>query len=116
MATIKASSFRLALLQIGPVGPRKAANIELARAAVVKAAASSPKPALIVLPEIWNSPYAVSSFREYSEIVPAAGSTGDPGEGETIKALRQMAIDAGCWLIGGELKRLQGRDLARAVE
>lgn len=101
MATISARPFRLALLQLGPCGKAKAANIDLARRAVSEAAASHPKPQLIVLPEIWNSPYAVGSFREYSERVPEPGSRGEGTEGETVVALRQMARDAGCWLIGG---------------
>jgi predicted amidohydrolase len=101
MASIKAQPFRLALLQIGHTGPVKASNIELAREAVSKAASSSPKPHLIVLPEIWNSPYAVTKFREYSEKIPDVGKR-DEDEGETVKAMRKMAKDAGCWLIGGE--------------
>lgn len=101
MAAITASPFRLALLQIGPTGSHKAANIDLARKAVLAAANSSPKPHLIVLPEIWNSPYAVTSFRQYSERIPDVGSLGDQHEGETVSAMRQMATDAGCWLIGG---------------
>ena len=101
MAAINAKSFRLALIQLGPLGKVKQANIETARKAVQTAAQSVPKPQLIVLPEIWNSPYAVSSFREYSESVPDVGSTGGGQEGETIKALREMAKNAGCYLIGG---------------
>jgi len=107
MAQITAKPFRLALLQLGPMTSTKALNIDIARKAVTAAANSTPKPHLIVLPEIWNSPYAVSSFREYSERVPdvrADGSQGEvEGEGETVKALREMARSTGCWLIGGEL-------------
>ncbi|WWD18124.1 hypothetical protein CI109_102573 [Kwoniella shandongensis] len=105
MAQISAKPFRLALLQLGSLSASKANNIKVARAAVQAAATSSPKPQLIVLPEIWNSPYAVSSFREYSEKVPNVGSKVDSGEeeGETIKALREMARSSGCWLIGGSI-------------
>ena len=74
MAKIQATPFRLALLQLGGLTASKASNISIAAKAVASAAASSPKPQLIVLPEIWNSPYAVSSFREYSEKVPEVGS------------------------------------------
>jgi predicted amidohydrolase len=104
MATITAKPFRLALLQLGPLGKVKQQNIESARKAVLAAAGSSPKPSLIVLPEIWNSPYAVNSFREYSEAIPEPGSRGssENEEGETVRALREMAKEAGCWLIGGE--------------
>jgi omega-amidase len=109
MAKISARPFRLALCQLGGTGKVKSHNIELARKIVAQAANSTPKPDLIVLPEIWNSPYAVTSFREYSEKIPEVGSTGSDadseGEGETIKALREMAREAGCWLIGGECAR-----------
>lgn len=99
---ITARPFRLALIQLGNLTGSKANNIVLARAAVLAASKSSPKPDLIVLPEIWNSPYAVTKFREYCERVPDVGSEGGKEDGETIKALREMAKEAGCWLIGGQ--------------
>lgn len=99
---ITARPFRLALIQLGNLTGNKKNNIVLARAAVLAASKSSPKPDLIVLPEIWNSPYAVTKFREYAESIPAVGSEGGKEDGETIKALREMAKEAGCWLIGGE--------------
>lgn len=106
MAKIQAKSFMMALCQLGGLGASKGDNIRIAQRAVAQAAAASPKPDLIVLPEIWNSPYAVTSFREYSEPIPEVGSTGAEDastEGETIRALRDMARSSGCWLIGGEM-------------
>jgi len=105
---IKARPFRLALLQLASLTGNKKNNINVARAAVLAASKSTPKPDLIVLPEIWNSPYAVPKFREYSEPVPEVGSDGKggEGEGETISALREMAKEAGCWLIGGKSRRV----------
>ncbi|WVF70851.1 hypothetical protein IAT40_005645 [Kwoniella sp. CBS 6097] len=107
MAAITAKPFRLALLQLGGLTSSKASNISIARKAVLEAASSTPKPQLIVLPEIWNSPYAVASFREYSEHVPKIGSVfggeTEKEEGETVTAMREMARSAGCWLIGGSI-------------
>lgn len=116
MAQITAKPFRLALLQLSGLTGSKQANIDVARRAVLSAAKSNPKPELIVLPEIWNSPYAVGKFREYSEVIPEPeaesgsessssvdGNVTGETEGETVKALREMARSAGCWLIGGEL-------------
>ncbi|KAK8865697.1 hypothetical protein IAR55_000842 [Kwoniella newhampshirensis] len=108
MAQISAKPFRLALLQLGSLTANKQSNITIARSAVQAAASSVPKPQLIVLPEIWNSPYAVSSFREYSEKVPEVGTmyrkeVGEEEEGETVKAMREMARSSGCWLIGGSI-------------
>lgn len=105
MALISAKPFRLALLQLAGLNANKANNIAVARKAVAAAGASVPKPDLIVLPEIWNSPYAVTAFREYSESVPQVkdGKEVDSTkEGESITALREMARDSGAWLIGGE--------------
>lgn len=103
MAQIQAKPFKLALLQLSSLTSSKTNNIKVARAAIQAALkATTPPPDLIVLPEIWNSPYAVAKFREYAEKVPEVGSTGEQGEGETVKAMREMAKEAGVWLIGGE--------------
>jgi predicted amidohydrolase len=116
MALITARPFRLALLQLAGLSASKTNNIAVARRAVAAAAASLPKPDLIVLPEVWNSPYAVTAFREYSEQVPHVqdGKEIASAEGESITALRQMARDAGVWLIGGELAC--GRECGERVD
>lgn len=110
MATITAKPFRLALLQLAGLNATKANNIAVARKAVALAAASKPKPDLIVLPEIWNSPYAVTAFAQYSERVPNVKGgkevKGTEPEGESIAALREMAREAGVYLIGGALAGL----------
>jgi len=110
MALINAKPFRLALLQLAGLTASKANNIAVARKAVAAAAASVPKPDLIVLPEIWNSPYAVTAFREYSEQVPHVKdgkefALASAKEGESITALREMAREAGVWLIGGKSRQ-----------
>lgn len=105
MAQISAKPFRLALLQLAGLNATKSNNISVARAAVKKAAESKPKPDLIVLPEIWNSPYAVTAFEPYSERVPnVKDGKEEPAkgeEGESVKALREMARENGVWVIGG---------------
>jgi omega-amidase len=98
----------LALCQLGPTSANKTSNIEIARRAVAQAASSTPKPELIVLPEIWNSTYAVSGFRPFSETIPAVGSKGDEHDGETVKAMREMARSSKSWLIGGEHRYRSG--------
>jgi omega-amidase len=94
-------TFHLALCQLANLGSSKSQNISIARQAVSDAVKLSPRPELVVLPEIWNSPYAVSAFREYSEEVPNIGGSGG---GETVKAMREMAKSNNIWLIGGEFK------------
>lgn len=113
MAQIQAKPFKLALLQLSQLTNSKSANIDVARTAIKAAMRSThPPPDLIVLPEIWNSPYAVAKFREYAEAVPEVGSAGEDGEGEgeTVKAMREMAKEAGVWLIGGESLSLELHD------
>lgn len=110
MALIQAKPFRLALLQLAGLSGNKASNIDVARKAVATAAASVPKPDLIVLPEIWNSPYAVTAFREYSERIPNVKDGKEVAndankDSETVTAMREMARAAGTYLIGGEFAR-----------
>lgn len=102
MSKIAARPFRLALIQLGGTGANKAHNLSLARAKVLQAAASSPKPDLVVLPECFNSPYAVTKFAEYAERVPEVGAQqGAQGLEDSTKVLSELAKEAGVWLIGG---------------
>ena len=105
MAKINALPFRLAICQLAPTSSYKLSNIQIAVRAVAKAASNPSKPDLIVLPEIWNSTYAVTGFREFSEKIPAVGSMGGEGDGETVSAMREMARSSGAWLIGGTFTR-----------
>ena len=80
-----ASALRVALCQF-EVGTDKEANIATARAEIAAAAADGAK--LVVLPEIWNGPYATTKFAAYAEPVPSVGSGpggavtwGDSGSG-----------------------------------
>ncbi|OHT02981.1 hypothetical protein TRFO_29738 [Tritrichomonas foetus] len=51
---------------------------------------------LVILPEIFNSPYSTALFREYSE----------PRGGSTYKALSKMASDNNIYLVGGSIPEL----------
>jgi predicted amidohydrolase len=56
--------------------------------------------------EIFNSPYAVTAFRQYSEPIPdtfptKAADLHGPNASESLVALSQMAKDNNIWLIGG---------------
>jgi len=54
--------------------------------------------------EIFNSPYAVTAFRKYSESIPNhLPSKAESLESESTQALSRMAKENGIWLIGGEL-------------
>ncbi|WWC87978.1 uncharacterized protein L201_002880 [Kwoniella dendrophila CBS 6074] len=110
MAQISAKSSKLALLQLGGLTSSKSNNIKIAqkfiRDAIEGNDNNDKKLDLIVLPEIWNSPYSVNSFREYSEFIPSIGTKiNEPSskEGETVKAMREMAKENKIWLIGGSI-------------
>lgn len=58
---------RVALLQVKCGSHDKAANYDLVERAILAAVDKEAK--LIVLPEMWASPYAVSKFSEFAETV-----------------------------------------------
>lgn len=102
---------KIALCQIA-VGSDKAANIKRAQEAVTdavrrgKTMAGSTAPLdMVVLPEVWNSPYATSSFPVYAEQVPSVGTV-VAGVSELMpstKALLELAKELGVWIIGGSI-------------
>ncbi|KAJ6547284.1 carbon-nitrogen hydrolase [Mycena capillaripes] len=97
--------FRLALIQLGNVTANKPDNLKHAREMVLKAATSTKKPDLIVLPECFNSPYGHVHFPVYAEKI---GFTGKPyniaeTESESVKMLSSVAKETKTWLIGGSI-------------
>eukprot|EP01035_Chromulina_nebulosa_P016912 gene16912-22401_t len=59
---------------------------------------------MIILPEIWNSPYATSSFPKYAEAIPSIGETADSSELHlSTSALCNIAKQHKIWLIGGSI-------------
>ena len=99
---------RVALLQL-PVTTCKSTNIQTAKEYIQKAYQAGAQ--LCVLPEIWNSPYATSAFREYAEVLPNVGDslsnnedTDSSGEwGESSKFLMQIAKTTNMYIVGGSI-------------
>ena len=61
---------------------------------------------LVVLPEVWNSPYAAASFPPYAEPIPSIGISYkdiDSNESPSTKMLGEMACNHNIWLIGGSI-------------
>lgn len=94
--TAIAKNIKVALLQFY-AGANKAENIKKATDFATKALKQHPDLDLLVLPECFNSPYAVDQFRKYSESIP---------DGETTKALSQFAKEHGVNVIGGSFPEL----------
>lgn len=103
-------SLKLALCQIN-VGSDKAANILHARNTIEKASDSGAN--LIVLPECWNSPYAVASFPVYAEMVPeigAAATSVDSTISPSSAMLCSFAKQKKIWLVGGSIPERTATD------
>lgn len=63
---------------------------------------------LIVLPEIWNSPYATAAFPDYAEHIPDmpdvdAATVIDPILSPSAYLLQQKAIQHGIYVVGGSI-------------
>lgn len=91
---------------------------------ILKAAAgtdSGSRPSLVVLPvrvqsyclrvllmsrlqEVFNSPYSVTSFPNYAEVIgytPGKPFKAEESASESVKMLSATAKEAGVWLLGG---------------
>ena len=98
-----AAKLSLALCQI-KVGSDKVANIEHARKTLERACASGAQ--MLVLPECWNSPYAVASFPVYAERAPEIGDKGTSLESTASPSsvmLCNVAKENKVWLVGGSI-------------
>ncbi|GAA6060925.1 hypothetical protein JCM10212_003833, partial [Sporobolomyces blumeae] len=119
-APVQGRNFRLALCQIAQPGDGsdKQANLAHAKdviAEAVQGGSEGKKPDVIVLPEIFNSPYATGSFRKYAERIgwtPEARQpfNVDESESESVKMLSAAAREHGVWLIGGSIPELSPDD------
>ena len=99
------STLKVALCQTLCVDD-KAANIRTVEAAIKAAVAAGAE--LVVLPEMWNCPYANSSFGPYSELLPSTAfpcspSTLDPSSSPTSLSLSSLASSHSIWLIAGSI-------------
>jgi len=102
MSSINASIVRLGLCQMS-VTADKARNIAVAAEHVASACEQGSD--LVMLPEIWNGPYASTAFPEYAEAVPGVGEAGsiDADASPSSYMLTQTAKKHKVWLIGGSV-------------
>lgn len=94
------NTLKVALCQI-KVTTDKNVNINTASEAIDKAVQGQAQ--LICLPEVWNSPYATSSFPVYAEPIPSIGEVTDATANPSIHFLRQKAVDNNVWIVGGSI-------------
>ena len=96
-----AAKLKVALCQVSNTGI-KATNLAHMEH-MVTAACARHAPDLVILPEIWNSPYATSSFPVNAEPVPEVGGRPDPAASPSTALLCAQARKHGIWLVGGSV-------------
>ena len=106
-SSTNSSSTKVALLQF-KVTSSKADNHAKVKSFIKKAVDQGAT--MLVLPEIWNGPYATSAFASYAEILPPIGykyTQDDSKQLETdcpsAKILFEAAIDNNIFIIGGSV-------------
>lgn len=99
-AVTLSKSLQVALLQFH-AGADKSANLQKVTEFIKKALNHTPKPQLLVLPECFQSPYAVDQFKNYAEKIP---------DGETTQLLSKLAKENNVSIIGGSIPELDETD------
>jgi omega-amidase len=97
-------SFKLACIQLS-VGADKEANLASAKAKVAAAAAAGAE--LVMLPEIFNSPYSNDAFPVYAEELPPATPI-EAGKSPSATMLREAAREHNIFLVGGSVPEREG--------
>ena len=64
------------------------------------------EPQLVVLPEIWNSPYATGAFPEYAEVLPKVGANSCEGSPSSA-LLMERAKQHKMWIVGGSIPEIE---------
>lgn len=74
---------------------------------------------LVVLPEIWNSPYATAAFAEYAERLPdvphakeaAEDASKESSSSVSAELIRSKAMQHKLWIVGGSIPERRGDKL-----
>ncbi|CAI5757367.1 unnamed protein product [Candida verbasci] len=90
-------SLKIALIQL-KAGNDKQANLLKVTKFIEDAVKQNPT--IVMLPECFNSPYAVDQFREYAELIP---------QGETTTLLSKLAKEHKVYIVGGSIpEKIEG--------
>ena len=87
----------------------KQENIATAKKAIADSAAQGSQ--IVCLPEIWNGPYATTSFPVYAEPIPETAEALHPQRHPSTYMMAQAAKENGVYVIGGSISERdeQGR-------
>lgn len=114
---LNGSGGKVALLQF-QVSSSKTQNQEKVKQLIQSTMTQNPNTKLIVLPEIWNGPYATAAFGEYAESLPSlpySHSKENDDEMEnncpSAKVLFDAAMQHGVYIIGGSISEKEGDKL-----
>lgn len=109
---VRGASFTMALVQLGAIGPDKTKNLIHAQEKIseaVNVTGNTARPDLVVLPEVFNSPYGSQYFDRYAEVIGWMERDELPGQwdiescqSESIRMLSRAAQEEKIWLIGGQ--------------
>ena len=98
------SNLKIGMCQIAVDPVDKDINIDRAKTSIIDAVNRNSE--LIILPEVWNSPYATTSFPEYAEIIPSINTLNKDislSNSPSIKMLSDIALEKNVWIIGGSI-------------
>lgn len=108
---VSGTSFTVALVQLGAIGADKTSNLAHARSKIaeaVKVKDPNARPDVVVLPEIFNSPYGPQHFDKYAEVIGWRESEKrsqnwslEDCQSESVKMLSNAAAEHKIWLFGG---------------
>ena len=95
----------VALVQF-QVSPEPQVNRQQVRHWLERAMAPGPtsrSPALLMLPEVWNSPYQAERFAEFAEPIPELGADLLDGPSASLKVVAEVAVSHGVSVIAGSI-------------
>lgn len=94
------------------VSPTKSVNLSRLPTLISTFLQSNPTTTLLVLPEIWNSPYAVDAFRDNAEPCPTPNPTSptspsiDPTTSPSVHLLQSLAVKHSVHICGGSIPEI----------
>ncbi|KAJ1640393.1 carbon-nitrogen hydrolase [Pavlovales sp. CCMP2436] len=107
-ASVASASSPVPLSRVGvcqfAVTADKASNIATATRLIRSAADKGAR--LVVLPEVWNGPYATSAFQEYAEVCPGVGDDATRSASPSVCALAKLASELKLCIVAGSIAEL----------
>lgn len=100
MSQILSQKIKVALIQLNGSSPNKLDNLNRAAKFIEMAMQKQPDTKIVVLPECFNSPYSVTKFREYTEVID------NKAKSQSIDFLSKIALKYGITLVGGSIPEI----------